>query len=149
MKGKLLFSAILVSFVIASPAFGQAGNYHTDKKVGYKVRAPKGWSQIPIKNEERWIVGKFLSKREYINEDGWGFKPDMRVIIFPDSVTKDRGAKVTRDEASSTTIIEIKNPYKDYEDYLQKNYRGGGWFVSLEKEQKGKNDLEWTLMEIN
>ena len=149
---KTSVSLLTLAFIaaLAAPAFAQAGAYHEDEKLGYKVRTPKDWAQMPLKVEERWIVAKYLSDREYLDkQEGYGFKPEMWVILFPHAVTKDRGVTKTEGETEggSVTAWEIKNPYKDYKDYLDHNYSGGGWFVSLEEEQKAK-DYDWTLVEI-
>ena len=135
------FAVLVVALLMAAfagHAVAAPGAYHVDKETGYKVRTPKGWESIPIKNTERWIVAKFLSDREYTGKDDSGqlamYKPHMRVIIFPKVNTADAKEK-------------LKNPYKNFTDYLKKEYYGGGWFESL-REEKQKKDLKWTLVEI-
>ncbi len=148
LTGTLAFLAFSVLF--AGPAPGQGAGMHEDEALGYKVRFPQGWQKMPLAVQERWIVAKYLCDREYVDkESGWGFKPEMRVILFAHAVTEDRGVKSTEEGEGEEkrTTVEVKNPYKDYKDYLGQNYSGGGWFVSLEEEQKN-GDLAWTLLEI-
>ncbi|MCU0724719.1 MAG: hypothetical protein MUE73_02850, partial [Planctomycetes bacterium] len=150
MKTWLRFLPVFAVLAIIAPVLGQSAGMHTDEQLGYKVRFPQGWEKMPLPPQERWIVAKYLCDREYIDkESGYGFKPEMKVILFPHVVTQDRGVKrTTEGEGEDTrTTIEIKNPYKDYKDYLTQNYTGGGWSVSLEEEQK-TGDLKWTLLEI-
>jgi hypothetical protein len=150
MKAAPLTLFVLAVFAVSAPVLGQGSGVHTDEQLGYKVRCPQGWLKMPLPPQERWIVAKYLCDREYLDkESGYGFKPEMRVVLFPHAVTEDRGVKKTTEGEGddTTTIIEIKNPYKDYKDYLTQNYSGGGWSVSLEEEQKS-GELAWTLLEI-
>ena len=136
--------AVFAFAASAAPAMA-AGSIHEDKEHGYKVQRPRGWETMPLMPSEKWIVAKFLSDKEYFDKEGYGFKPEMRVIVFPAAVTADRGVEKT--EEDDVTFIELKNPYKDYKDYMDRNYSGGGWHVALEKEM-GSGDLKWTLIEI-
>jgi hypothetical protein len=145
--------ASLLTFVLCLLAGTALAQTHEDKKLGFKVRYPRGWEVIPIKSTERWIVAKFLCDREYTDHsEEWAssYRPEMQVILFPDAVTKDRGVseeKIETEDGSDITFRELKNPYRDYEDYLDKTLSGGGWHISV-KEEKKEKDLEWTLIEV-
>ncbi|MEN8150680.1 MAG: hypothetical protein ABFS86_12730 [Planctomycetota bacterium] len=137
-------AALTLLCVLAGPANAQV---HENKKMGYRISHPKKWTQVPIKSGEQWIVGKYLSAKDYTDhseEFASSYRPEMLVILFPDAVTKDRG--VERSTDGDDTFIRIKNPYRDYEHYLDENLHEGGWHISLKEEKKGKN-LSWTLIE--
>jgi len=112
---------------------------HSDARFGYKIRPPKEWIGIPVKIDEGWLIAKYLSKRTYFYtdpSDGWTheFKPEMIVIAFVDEVVKKKGPDVKKE--GNATIISWTNRYKDYEDYLDKTYSGGGFYVSKKEEKK-------------
>jgi len=114
------------------------GTYHEDARLGYKIRYPKGWRHIAMGADEKWIAAKFLSDKSCIFNDkeaGWTFthKPVMQVIVFIDEVVKKRGIE-TEEADDGSVWISLNNPYKDYEDFLQQTYRGGGWYISEEEE---------------
>jgi len=115
------------SFCVSAPA-----QYHEDNTWGFKIRVPKDWRKIPLKVNERWIIGKYQSEKSYISEESYPHKPEMKIIIFPDSRKneKKRSARVADDGETVT----FKQNFKDYKEYLDKNFRGGGWFLSKEKE---------------
>lgn len=148
----LSFACLIVLWA-QGPAIAQSTGVHTDDELGYRIAVPRDWQQMPLQNDERWIVAKYLSDKDYFDRSesfASGFKPEMRVILFPFAVTK--GTKVEKveeeeTEEGKTSTFVIRNPYRDYKEYLDKNYAGGGWFVSLEEEKKDK-DLSWTLIEI-
>ncbi len=124
-----------------------------DTRLGYRITIPHGWREIPVKISEKWIVAKYVSPKEYFARDdvGWtvSFKPDLRVIVFPFSVTKGERVKETREKVGGGEVVfrELRNPYRDYKDYLKRTYSGGGWYISREEDKK-KKDLSWTLLEI-
>jgi hypothetical protein len=136
MRGKRLLGVVLAGLValLGRPPDARAGpgGYHQDDRLGYKVRAPQDWTQVPIGVDEAWIAAKFLSDKAYFytdKTDGWTFdhKPMMRVISFVDEVVRKR---IEKSEGENSVLIQINNPYKDYEDYLQRTYSGGGWYIS-------------------
>ncbi|MFK5956907.1 MAG: hypothetical protein QM477_10735 [Planctomycetota bacterium] len=114
---------------------------HEDEKLGFKMTTPKKWNQIPIQNNERWIVGRYQSNKSnhYTDETfGWTYnhKPEMTMIAFTGESMKtdidlDLGGK-DKGKTISTTL-RLENPYKDYEEYLRKTYRDGGWYVDSEE----------------
>src|SRR5689334_21173374 len=59
-------------------------------------------------------------------------QPGMRVLSFPH--VKDGGVHVDVEKTDSrtVTVVDVTRPYLDYDDYLKRNYQGGGFFVSAE-----------------
>lgn len=127
---------------------------HQDARVGFKIGTPKDWSQIPQSVDERWIVGKYVSQKSNFWTDkatGWTaeHKPDMEMIAFVSDALKERiKVEKRKDKAGNEeTIINIDNPYKDYNDFMTRRYSGGGWFISKQEESK-VGDVAVTCYEI-
>lgn len=125
-----------------------------DTRYGFRFKAPKEWTRIPLKLEEQWQVAKYLSDRAYFYtdpSDGWTneHKPQATVIAFvTEKVREEAKIRKQKDEKGDDRyVILISNPYKDYLDYMKRTYSGGGWFVSEEKEAK-LGDLAVTQYEI-
>ena len=131
------FLACCLLLALGAPGVQAAGEKHgsytKNARWGYKVRAPKKWTSRAIHLDERWIAGKFfpdyaLRVRNELKEIV-AIKPDLWVIAFPHEREKER-VKVERPD-EHTTIITIKNPYKDYKDFVKReawaSTGGGGW----------------------
>jgi hypothetical protein len=142
----IAFLAVTITLLVAAGT--ATAQVHENKKVGYRVLHPRNWTEVPIKTSENWIVGKFISDKDYHDHsEEWpvSYRPEMTVILFPDVLTK--GRKVERRKEGEATVTEIKNPYRNYEHYLDENLHEGGWHFSLKEEKKDK-DLSWTLIEV-
>lgn len=123
----------------ASPS-RPAGDFYENVDFGVKFRPPKDWTPMPQQSDEKWQVTKYLSDKPYFWTDkagGWTyeFKPELTLVAFVTEVTRKR-AEVERkkDGATDTLTILLRNPYKDYLDYLKRTYSGGGWYVAEEKD---------------
>ncbi len=126
-------SALAIYAVIACAACAQ-GNLHRSEKYGFQIKAPSNWTSIPIASSEKWVIAKYLSDKDYRDKkEGYTHRPDMKVILFPDAITKERGAKVTK--KGSTIIFRVKNPYRNFGEYMAANARGGN-FLSDRSERK-------------
>ena len=137
-----LFSLCLCA---GSTAVGQS--VHKDSEFGYRISVPKGWTKAPLSHREKWIVAKFVSKRQYVGKkEPMGHRPDLRVILFPKAVTSDRGVKVKVSADKTRINVSVKNPYKNFDDYLKKHAYGGYYKVSEEK--KKINGIDTTCIEI-
>ena len=111
---------------------------HKDEKLGFSIDPPKRWRVIPLSDAERWIAAKFQSERDFAPRKTLGayHRPELMVVVLP---LESGGAKVTRDE--DRTTVEVRNSYKDFRDYLEKNakeafsaFGDGGFYFSAEKE---------------
>jgi len=152
-------SAEKMDFLMSPPLMAalMAAQQHEDKKLGFKISTPKKWTEIPIKNDERWIVARFQSnKAEHFNDKTFGYtfehKPELTLIAFTgESVKTDIDIDTKDKEGESTGTIAgsilLENPYKDYEEYLRKTYDGGGWYIDEEVEKKVR-DIAVTIYEI-
>lgn len=131
-----------------------AQGWFQDERYGFKFLPPKGWKAIPLKAEENWLVAKFLcdEKDFYTSkEGGWTFdhQAELMVIAFVAEATKQK-EKVTElggKDGEEGKLIEFLNPYKDYEDFLDRTYAGGGFYVS-EREEGTANGLSVTKLEV-
>ncbi len=129
-------AAVFALFVFLSLVSLAEG--YDNRKYGFSINPPEKWVRLPIKPEEKWIVAKFKSDRSYPTEGGYEHTPMMKVILFPAQKPEDEEGKEGGD--GEPDIVEIlkafSNPYKDYKDYLKKNFDAGGYFVSSEKDEK-------------
>ncbi|MEW6072495.1 MAG: hypothetical protein AB1726_07880 [Planctomycetota bacterium] len=132
------------------PAQELAGGVHKDARFGYKIRPPKDWLPIPVQIDEGWLIAKYLSDRAYFYTDPvegytYEFKPEMMVIAFIHDVVKKKEPDVR--EEGDTKVVTWVNRYKDYEDYLDQTYSGGGFYVAA-KEKVKWHGVDVTQMEI-
>jgi hypothetical protein len=154
MRSVLICLAPLVLASLAAPAPVQGGGWHQDARFGFKFQPPKGWTQIPLKVDENWLVAKYLSDKTYVWNDkeiGWSteHKPELMVIAFVEEAIKKAGEKkdVTTGTEEKEDVIVVTNPYKNYEDFLDRTYSGGGFYVSS-REEAVENDVPVTKYEI-
>jgi len=143
---RTLITLVALSALIAGlPA--QGSKAYKSKKHGFSLQPPMGFRQIPIKSGEKWILAKWQSKRPYFFSTLEGFtsehKPMLRVLSFPKGLKR-----VETETRGSTTVKTLKERYRDYRDYLKRHHRGGGWFISKEKELTIKG-VKATYMEVN
>jgi hypothetical protein len=150
MMRPFLLAASLAVFVFASP-FAHAD--HKDARLGFTIQTPRGWTQLPQQAAEKWIVGAYQSDKVnvYTEKGGWTteHRPDMEMIAFVSEDLKKRADIQHRKDKKGNDewAIEIISPYKDYQDYMQRRYQGGGWFIN--KEDKTKvGDVEVTTYDI-
>jgi hypothetical protein len=101
-----------------------------------------------MKTDEGWLASKHLSNKEYFGTDkntGYTYShvPEMLCIAFVHANQERK--KVVEEESEdgvTTKTTTISNPYKDYEDFLERTYAGGGWYVdSKEKGKHGKIEV--------
>ncbi len=142
-----LFAGLLAFLASAPPVQAQ---YHQDDRLGYKIRYPKGWKEIPIQTNEGWVVAHFLSNKSYFYTDkNLGYtmeqKPTMKVIAFVEAANQQ--TKIESDDKKKTVTVTFSNPFKTYEEYLKGTYSGGGFYISDEKTAK-VGGLDVTQLEI-
>jgi len=110
-------------------------------RYGFQMKSPAKWTEIAIQTEEEWLAAKFQCDREYMyhNKD-LGFttthRPEMLVIAFPKEVMKKRGKEVEEKETEQGTqvvTVSFRNPYKDYDDFLDRTYNASGFFKASEE----------------
>lgn len=141
----LLSAAVLVPGSSANPESNPSllifdDGPHEDPRIGFKMSTPKKWNQVPIQNDERWIVGRYQSDKDDHYTDktvGWTFdhKAEMTMLAFTgESMTTDIDVDVDGKDGDRTVSgsFTVENPYKDYQEYLKKTYRGGGWYIHEE-----------------
>jgi hypothetical protein len=115
----------------------QDSRLHEDPVYGYKIRPPKAWTQLPLQVDERWQTAKYLCDRTYFftEKGSWTYehRPHMLVIAFVAERVKEEAEVKKTDDA---TVVFVKNPYKDYKDYLQRTYNEGGFYIAEEEESE-------------
>jgi hypothetical protein len=132
MRARPLAVLVLLPLLAASSATAQQVHKFPDH--GFRISAPSGWTVIPPRPGEQWILARFLSDREYQCKDTANssfqstHRPWLRVIGFP---KRDSRAEVTVIEETSTRKSAfVTFPYRDYDDYLKRHDHGGGFFVA-------------------
>lgn len=149
----ITLSAPALATTVAAPQ--KTSSRHHDKRFGFKFKAPKGWSSIAMKTDEAWLTAKYVSDKSYFHTDKdtlWTAEhtPELLLIAFiKENMVKKKEADVdeTDEDGVTTKVIEINNPYKNYEDFLDRTYSGGGFYVdSKEKKKVGK--LEVTIYTV-
>ncbi len=127
MRHRIILAAFCALALVAHPLSAQ-GKWHKDEQRGFQVKPPAGWTQIPIATSQEWIVAKYLSNREYRDKkEGYTHRPEFQVILFPDAVTKQRGAKVTR--KGNKLLLRVKNPYRNFDAYMKATASGGYYLL--------------------
>ncbi len=137
-------SAVSSPTAAKTPAVLPAGGgFHEDKRFGFKFKPPKEWAEIAIKTEEAWLTAKYLSDKKYFYTDKdtkytTDHTPELLCIAFIHENMKKKSEDVDEEteDGVATTTITFNNPYKDYEDFLDRTYSGGGFFV--DEKTKGK-----------
>jgi len=129
-----------IALVVPGPSWLGEGD-HVDKRLGFQMEVPKDWSQIPLSTNERYLVGRYESKKEYNDtEKGTGYtrnhKPTLTMIAFQEEVEESITSEDTGEEGEKEkkATITFSNPYEDYLDYLKKKTSGTGWFIEAETE---------------
>ena len=136
MRSSHAIPFLLILFIAAFSPGAFAMQVHEDADYGYRITPPTDWPATKRAIRSDWIIAKFVSKDStyYNDPEGWtwDFKPEMTIVALVHEVLKDKGVK-------KTTTITLSNPYKDYKDFLQKTYYGGGYYFSEEKESSVKD----------
>ncbi len=137
----MLSRVIFVLLTLATLASAQRHKPYVDQEAGFSIRPPSGFSRVPMRGGEKWILAKFLSDKSFphIHEQEGKrstiqHRPTMRVLVFPKDVKAVKVERVKKKKKDGSTIdgtvITISNPYKNYKDYLQRHDQGGGWHIS-------------------
>lgn len=132
----LFLLAMTVSLFPLAPAQARvAKGQYIHEGLGFRVKAPEGWSEIPVRLDENWIVAKFLSDKTWLSKSKeWNeeHRPLMTIIVFTDDATRFTGWKQTK-RGNSTFLKVTELPYQNYRDYLKRNLESG-YFYEVENE---------------
>ncbi|HEX6886024.1 MAG TPA: hypothetical protein VF530_21800 [Planctomycetota bacterium] len=147
--------ALALVAALAAGARTEAQAAHEDARYGFKIQPPRGWKPIPRKAEENWLVAKFLcdEKDHWTDKNKgsgwtWEHQPELMVIAFvAAAIEKGKQGEEVEPPEGVDEVRVFTNPYEDYEDYLDRTYSGGGFYVSA-REEDTSNDLPVTKLEI-
>lgn len=127
---------------------------HKDPRLGFTIQTPRNWTSLAMKVDEKWLVADYQSDKPNFWTDkasGWTqeHRPDMQMIAFvsEDIKAKAKVSKGKDKKGNESFFIELDSPYKDYKDYMQRRYSGGGWFIDKE-DTTTVNDVKVTIYEI-
>jgi hypothetical protein len=149
-----LVSAAVVLVVCVVPVSAQ--NVHKDERLGFKVKVPRGWEEIPLRSDERWIVGRYRSPKAENTVDpttGYSLKhnPELQIVaLLRRKATPKKPDAEPKAEGESTTKPDAKKPeekfYRNYPEYMKETYGRGHY---IEKEESGTHaGLPVTKIEI-
>ena len=130
MNQALSIPAVILALLTLGPG-ARAQEVHKNPEFGFQVTPPKGWKQMLLSHNEKWIVAKFRCHKDY-----WGKKestyhrPELKVILFAKVVVEDRGVKVEKSKDDKVLVLKVKNPFKNFEEYLKAHAQGGYYEVS-------------------
>ncbi len=115
---------------------------HKDEKLGYSINVPQGWNAIPIAGQEKYIVARWQSDKEYIDgREGVSMRPEIEVVLFDPHGKKT--AQVRPGEGGTTTDITIENPYRTYKDWVKGDSTGGRYISKEEEITVGDVKVTW------
>lgn len=131
---KLVFALVAIS--LSTPTALAQGT-HKDTRLGFELKPPRGWTQIPMRPDEEWLVAKFTGEVDRVVDDNnkryfWTIEPELLVVAFPNDREKPKD--------------EDEKYYRDYKSYMAETY-GRGFFVE-EEETKTHQGLPVTCLEI-
>ena len=91
----------------------KSGTY-SNKKYGFKFKAPEKWAHVPVDIDEKWIVAKFISPKTYMPKRSEYYiehHPQIRVIAFHDEMVKRKKAKIEKSKNGSRLDLG-ERPFK-------------------------------------
>lgn len=144
--------AAAAAVLLAAPAQARAEE-HKDEKLGYSVVLPKKWVKRPIATNQRWVVAKFESEREFEDQDkNTGFwsrhRPWMDVVVIPLNLKKNTGT-ASVDEKTGAVVVDEAVPWTNLKEYLEETMQRteGGFYFSKEEEAQvgGMKCLQYEL----
>ena len=143
-----LFSLLSIESVLCTLALAfctapvSAQDVHKDERLGFKVKVPRGWEQIPLRSDEKWIVGRYRSpKAEGIVDPTTGYQirhnPELQIVALPRKKAQPKKPETEAKPEEAGASTEAKKPepekfYRSYQDYMKENY-GRGHFVDKEE----------------
>ena len=115
--------------MLAAPPASAQG-VHADEAIGFQVRPPRGWKQIPMRPDESYLVGKYQAEdAERVLDPKTGRQlvhtPEILIVAFLDSSIEGVPKQKTR----------YGKKYRNFKDFLEANY-SQGYFVEEEEEDE-------------
>ncbi|NOT28900.1 MAG: hypothetical protein HOP15_00470 [Planctomycetes bacterium] len=144
----------------ACSALAFAQDLHKDERLGFKLKAPRGWEQVPLRSDEQWIVGRYRSSKTEIavlDSSNYNYNyehnPELQIVAFlhRKAAPKKEPAAEEKPAAESPEAGGPKKPqpakiYRDYPEYLRETYARGHF---VEKEESGTHaGLSVTKFEV-
>jgi hypothetical protein len=132
--------------LVVCTAASSAQDVHKDERLGFKLKVPRGWELIPLRSDERWIVGRYRSPKAETTVDpttGYSLRhnPELQIVALlhrkatprkPDAEPKAEGDTGTAPKPDVKKFEE--KFYRNYPEYMKETY-GRGHFI--EKEESG------------
>lgn len=119
----------LLAAALATPALAQKG-VHKDPRIGFELKPPKDWVQIPLADGEEWIVAKYQSPKDdraydKDSQSSWTLRPELLVIAFLDEAIKRADVEEDEDEGERKEVrVRVTYPFRNYQEFLEKTMSG-------------------------
>ena len=117
MRNTLLLpaTALVAASFVASPVDAQKG-LHKDPRLGFQIKPPKSWKQVPLRPGEEWIVANYQAPREtrvYDTESkrSWVLTPRMTIYAFLDAVINRPDVQDEDDQGGFSPIAAPRPPH--------------------------------------
>src|SRR5262245_30818206 len=147
--------ALVALALLASAPLG-AQNVHKDERLGFKIKVPRGWEEIPLRSDEQWIVGRYRSpKTENVIDPstGWSIEhnPELQIVAFLRKTATPSKEPAADEKDKPAGEGEAKKPagpkvFRNYPDYMKGTYSRGHY---IDKEESGTHaGLPVTKIEI-
>jgi len=145
-------AGLLLAAVSSAPVASAQKGTHSDARIGFSLKPPKGWSEVPVPSQEDWIVAQYQSPKEdqiYDKELGqsWRHVQRMLAISFLDDVMNQ--PDVEKDAETGKTAW-VKPEFESYEKWVERYLKttyGTGFFKADEGEDELKG-VPYRWMEI-
>ncbi len=145
----------LLAAALATPALAQKG-VHKDPRIGFELKPPKDWVQVPLEAGEEWLVAKYQSDREdqiYDKSTGatWTMKPRLVVVAFLDAVIRRADVQTDEDEGEKKEVrVRVGPVFQDYPQYAEFYYKTnyGAGYYEAEVEEATSNGLPVRCLEL-
>ena len=135
-------------------AFVAAQDQHKDERLGFKLKVPRGWEEIPLRSDEKWIVGRYrCPKNETTVDPTTGYtlqhNPELQIVALLHKKAEPKKPSTEEKPAAEGGEAKMPEPekiYRNYPDFMKGTY-GRGHFI--EKEESGTHaGLPVTKIEI-
>lgn len=127
-------SRCLASILLAAAPLALPGD-HEDPAIGFALKTPRDWKQVPLDPDDNYVVGSYLSDKKLFDTDEDGFtvehQPTLRIIAFIHADAD--GIDVEKDEDDEDQIRVRVRAFDDYESYMDGTYRSGYYVDEVEE----------------
>ena len=150
MTGSSFLAAGLMALTLSAPALSAPLADHKDERLGYSIRVPNKWNEVPLRTNEHWVVGRWTCNKvdRWTDPDAGMMtrehRSELRAIAFIEEIINRPDFEEDDDEEGrSRTKIRIGKVYRDYPDYLRGTFPDGFYISKEEPGQLGDHNATY------